>query len=93
IYASVIATILFALWANMPVAVAPGMGLNAFFTYTVVLGQGLAWQTALGAVFISGVVFLILTATGIRKKLVDGVPDVLRSAIGVGIGLFIAFIG
>lgn len=93
IWASVIATILFALWANMPIAVAPGMGLNAFFTYTVVLGQGLAWQTALGAVFISGVVFLILTLSGIRKKLVEGVPDVLRSAIGVGIGLFIAFIG
>ena len=93
IYASVIATVLFALWANMPVAVAPGMGLNAFFTYTVVLGQGLAWQTALGAVFISGVVFLILTVTGIRKKLVEGVPEILRSAIGVGIGLFIAFIG
>lgn len=93
IWASVIATILFALWANMPIAVAPGMGLNAFFTYTVVLGQGLTWQTALGAVFISGVVFLILTLTGIRKKLVEGVPDVLRSSIGVGIGLFIAFIG
>jgi adenine/guanine/hypoxanthine permease len=93
IYSSVIATVLFALWANMPVAVAPGMGLNAFFTYTVVLGQGLSWQTALGAVFISGVVFFILTISGVRKKLVDGVPEVLRSAIGVGIGLFIAFIG
>lgn len=93
IYSTVIATVLFALWANMPIAVAPGMGLNAFFTYTVVLGQGLSWQTALGAVFISGVVFFILTITGIRKKLVDGIPHVLRSAIGVGIGLFIAFIG
>ncbi|MEW9671949.1 NCS2 family permease [Ammoniphilus sp. 3BR4] len=93
IWASVIGTVLFALWANMPIAVAPGMGLNAFFTYTVVIGQGLSWQTALGAVFISGVVFLILTLTGIRKMLVEGVPEVLRSAIGVGIGLFIAFIG
>lgn len=93
IYASVFCTILMALWANYPVAVAPGMGLNAFFAYTVVLGQGLTWQTALGAVFISGVVFLILTVTGIRQKIVDGVPDVLKSAIAVGIGLFIAFIG
>lgn len=93
IYASVFATLIMALWANFPVAVAPGMGLNAFFAYTVVLGQGLSWQTALGAVFISGVVFLILTVTGVRQKIVDGVPNVLKSAIGVGIGLFIAFIG
>ncbi|TLS38926.1 NCS2 family permease [Pseudalkalibacillus caeni] len=93
IYASVFCTLLMALWANFPVAVAPGMGLNAFFAYTVVLGQGLSWQTGLGAVFISGVVFLILTLTGVRQKIVDGVPDVLKSAIGVGIGLFIAFIG
>jgi adenine/guanine/hypoxanthine permease len=93
IFASVFATLLMALWANFPVAVAPGMGLNAFFAYTVVIGQGLSWQTALGAVFISGVVFLLLTVTGIRQKIVDGVPLVLKSAIGVGIGLFIAFIG
>ncbi|MBU8878574.1 NCS2 family permease [Bacillus sp. FJAT-29790] len=93
IYASVFCTLLMALWANYPVAVAPGMGLNAFFAYTVVLGQGLSWQTALGAVFISGIVFLILTVTGIRQKIVDGVPGVLKSAIAVGIGLFIAFIG
>jgi adenine/guanine/hypoxanthine permease len=93
VFASVIATVIMALWANFPIAVAPGMGLNAFFAYTVVLGQGLSWQTALGAVFISGIVFLILTVTGVRKKIVDGVPNVLKSAIGVGIGLFIAFIG
>lgn len=93
IYASVFCTILMALWANFPVAVAPGMGLNAFFAYTVVLGEGLSWQTALGAVFISGVVFFILTVTGVRQKIVDGVPAVLKSAIGVGIGIFIAFIG
>ncbi|GLB61338.1 NCS2 family permease [Cytobacillus sp. NCCP-133] len=93
IYASVFCTLLMALWANFPVAVAPGMGLNAFFAYTVVLGQGLSWQTALGAVFISGVVFLTLTVTGVRQKIVDGVPSVMKSAIGVGIGLFIAFIG
>jgi adenine/guanine/hypoxanthine permease len=93
IFSSVFCTLLFALWANFPVAVAPGMGLNAFFTYTVVQGQGLSWQTALGAVFISGVIFLLLTVTGIRRMLVEAVPDVLKSAIGVGIGLFIAFIG
>lgn len=93
IYASVFCTLLMALWANFPVAVAPGMGLNAFFSYTVVLGAGLSWQTALGAVFISGIVFFILTVTGVRQMIVDGIPDVLKSAIGVGIGLFIAFIG
>jgi adenine/guanine/hypoxanthine permease len=93
IYASVFCTLLMALWANFPIAVAPGMGLNAFFAYTVVLGEGLTWQTALGAVFISGIVFLILTLTGVRQKIVDGVPPVLKSAIAVGIGLFIAFIG
>src|SRR5699024_6919159 len=93
IYASVFCTLLFALWVNYPVAIAPGMGLNAFFTYTVVIGEGLTWQTALGAVFISGLVFFILTVTGIRTKIVEGVPAPLKSAIGVGIGLFIAFIG
>ncbi|MGP7818789.1 NCS2 family permease [Niallia sp. 01092] len=93
IFASVFATLLMALWANMPIAVAPGMGLNAFFAYTVVLGQGLTWQTGLGAVFISGMVFFILTITGLRKKIIDGIPPVLKSAIAVGIGLFIAFIG
>ncbi|WML48251.1 NCS2 family permease [Neobacillus sp. PS3-34] len=93
IYASVFCTLLMALWANFPVAVAPGMGLNAFFAYTVVLGHGLSWQTALGAVFISGIVFLLLTITGVRQKIVDGVPNILKSAIAVGIGLFIAFIG
>ncbi|PFR98156.1 NCS2 family permease [Priestia megaterium] len=93
IFATVFATLLFALWANMPIAVAPGMGLNAFFTYTVVLGKGLTWQTGLGAVFISGVVFFILTITGLRKKIIEGIPAILKSAISVGIGLFIAFIG
>ncbi len=93
IFATVFATLLFALWANMPIAVAPGMGLNAFFTYTVVLGEGLTWQTGLGAVFISGVVFFILTITGLRKKIIEGIPTILKSAISVGVGLFIAFIG
>ncbi|MGH3087881.1 MAG: solute carrier family 23 protein, partial [Rubrobacteraceae bacterium] len=67
ILASVFATLLMAFWANFPVAVAPGMGLNAFFAYTVVLGQGLSWQTALGAVFISGIAFFVLTVTGVRR--------------------------
>ncbi|NPV26052.1 MAG: NCS2 family permease [Firmicutes bacterium] len=91
--ASAFATLVMGLYANYPIAVAPGMGLNAFFTYTVVLGMGLPWQTALGAVFISGVVFFLLTVTKVREWIVDGVPQVLRLAIGVGIGLFIAFIG
>ena len=91
--ASAFATFVMGLYANYPIAVAPGMGLNAFFTYTVVIGMKLPWQTALGAVFISGVVFFILTVTRVREWIVDGVPQVLRMAIGVGIGLFIAFIG
>jgi adenine/guanine/hypoxanthine permease len=91
--ASAFATLVMGLYANYPIAVAPGMGLNAFFTYAVVIGMKLPWQTALGAVFISGVVFFLLTVTKVREWIVDGVPPVLRSAIGVGIGLFIAFIG
>ena len=86
-------TLIMGLYANYPIALAPGMGLNAFFTYTVVLGMGLSWQTALGAVFISGVVFFLMTVTKIREWIIEGVPPVLRISIGVGIGLFIAFIG
>ena len=93
IWATFWATALMGLWANYPVAVAPGMGLNAFFTYTVVLSFGLSWPTALGAVFISGVVFLFLTLGGIRQAIINAVPMNLKSAIGVGIGAFIAFIG
>jgi AGZA family xanthine/uracil permease-like MFS transporter len=91
--ASAFATLVMGLYANYPIAVAPGMGLNAFFTYAVMIGMHVPWQTALGAVFISGVVFFLLTVTRVRQWIVDGVPLVLRSAIGVGIGLFIAFIG
>jgi len=90
---SAFATLIMGLYANYPIAVAPGMGLNAFFTYAVVLGMNLPWQTALGAVFISGGVFFLLTVTKLREWIVNGVPQVLRLAIGVGIGLFIAFIG
>lgn len=93
IWSAVFSTTLMGLWANYPVAVAPGMGLNAFFAYTAVLHFGLTWQAALAAVFISGVVFLILTIGGIRQAIIHSVPQYLKSAIGVGIGAFIAFIG
>jgi adenine/guanine/hypoxanthine permease len=79
--------------ANYPLALAPGMGLNAYFTYTVVKGMGVSWQTALGAVFISGIIFLLLTFGGIRQKLVAAIPYQLHAAVAAGIGLFIAFIG
>src|SRR6201996_5605296 len=79
--------------ATNPHALAPGMGLNAYFTYTVVLGMGVPWQTALGAVFLSGVIFLALTFSGIRQRLVAAIPHQLHAAVGGGIGLFIAFIG
>ena len=91
--ATILATLLMGLWANFPVGVAPGMGLVAFFTYTVVLGVGLSWQTALGAVFISGMVFFVLTLGGIRQAIIAVVPQNLKYAIAVGIGCFIAFIG
>lgn len=93
VWSAFAATLLMGLWANFPVAVAPGMGLNAFFTYTVVLGMGLPWQTALGAVFISGIVFLILTLGGIRQAIIEAVPVNLKCAIVVGVGTFIAFVG
>lgn len=93
ILATVFATAIMGLWANFPVAVAPGMGLNAFFAYYVCTTVGLHWTVALGAVFISGVVFFLLTVTKIRQMLIDAVPLALKSAIVVGIGMFIAFIG
>ncbi len=92
ILASIIGTLLAGIWAKVPYAMAPGMGLNAFFTYTLV-GGGVEWQTALGVVFISGVVFLALTVTGIRTKIIHTIPLALRLATGAGIGLFISFIG
>lgn len=88
-----LATLLVALWANAPLMMAPGMGLNAFFTYSLVLGQGVPWQTALGVVFLSGVFFLVLTWVGIRERIVRAIPLSLRLAASVGIGFFIAFIG
>jgi AGZA family xanthine/uracil permease-like MFS transporter len=86
-------SILMGALANYPLALAPGMGLNAYFTYTVVKGMGVSWQTALGAVFLSGIIFLILTIGGIRQRLVAAIPHQLHAAVGGGIGLFIAFIG
>ncbi len=85
--------ILMGLLSNYPLALAPGMGLNAYFTYTVVKGMGLPWQTALGCVFISGVAFLLLTVAGVRQLIISAVPRSLFAAVGGGIGLFIAFIG
>ncbi|SMC56601.1 NCS2 family permease [Sporomusa malonica] len=93
IWATALATTLMAVWANFPIAVAPGMGLNAFFAYYVVGVLHLSWQVALGAVFFSGILFLILTIGGIRQAIIKSVPMNLKCAIGVGIGLFIAFIG
>jgi adenine/guanine/hypoxanthine permease len=88
-----IGSILMGALANYPLALAPGMGLNAYFTYTVVKGMGVPWQTALGAVFLSGVIFLLLTFGGIRQKLLAAIPYQLHAAVAGGIGLFIAFIG
>jgi adenine/guanine/hypoxanthine permease len=88
-----ISSLLMGLIANYPLALAPGMGLNAYFTYTVVGAMGVKWQVALGAVFISGVLFLILTLTKVRELIIDAIPRGLKHAISAGIGLFIAFIG
>ena len=88
-----VGSILMGALANYPLALAPGMGLNAYFTYTVVKGMGVPWQTALGAVFISGALFLLLTLGGIRQKLVEAIPHQLHAAVAGGIGLFIALIG
>src|SRR6202046_2786945 len=86
-------SILMGVVARYPIALAPGMGLNAYFTYTVCLRMGIPWQTALGAVFLSGVVFLLLTAFGIRQLILRAIPQELYAAVACGIGLFIAFIG
>ena len=91
--ASLIGTLLMALLANYPFALAPGMGLNAYFAYTVVLQMGYTWQMALAAVMIEGIIFVILSLTSIREALFNAIPFVLKKAVSVGIGLFIAFIG
>ena len=88
-----IGCLIMGLVARYPLALAPGLGLNAFFAYTVVLGTGTPWQHALGAVFISSMFFLILTLTGLREKLINAIPIELKHAVGAGIGLFITFVG
>lgn len=91
--ASFIACAVMAFLANYPIALAPGMGLNAFMAYTVVLGMGYSWQFALCAVLIEGIIFILLTLTNVREKIIDCIPTVLKHAVTAGIGLFIAFIG
>ena len=86
-------TLIMGLWARLPIAQAPGMGLNAFFAFTVVLGMGIPWETALTATFLSGLVFLLLALTGVRGVVINAIPMELKLAVGAGIGLFIAFIG
>jgi len=88
-----VATLVMGVAANYPIALAPGMSLNAYFTYSIVLGRGVPWTTALGVVFFSGVLFLVLTLTRVREQIVNGIPDCLKHSTAAGIGLFIAFIG
>lgn len=91
--ASAIGCLVMGLLANYPIILAPSMGINAFFTYTVVLGMGYTWQFALCAMFIEGIIFILLTVTNVREKIIECMPDVLKHAITAGIGLFITFIG
>jgi len=91
--AAAIATLIMGLYANYPIALAPGMSLNAYFTYSVCLGMHVPWRTALGVIFFSGVVFLILTVTRVREQIVNGIPGCLKHSTAGGIGMFIAFVG
>ena len=91
--AALVGTLLMALFANYPFALAPGMGLNAYFAYTVVLGMGYSWETALTAVFVEGIVFIVLSLTNVREAIFNAIPKNLKAAVSVGIGLFIAVIG
>jgi len=93
ILSTAFATLLIGLYANIPIAMGPGLGLGAVFAFVMVGSMGLNWQTALGAVFVSGVLFFILAITNITKAVIEAIPTMLKSAIGVGLGLFIAFIG
>src|SRR5712692_7346385 len=88
-----IATLVMGLYANYPIALAPGMSLNAYFTYYVCLNMHVPWRTALGVVFFSGIVFLLLTVTRVREQIVNGMPDCLKHSTAAGIGMFIAFVG
>lgn len=91
--AAIIGCLAMAFWGKLPFGLAPGMGLNAFFVYSVCMGMGYSWQFALTAVLIEGIIFIILTLTNVREAIVNAIPLSLRNAIGAGIGLFIAFIG
>jgi len=91
--AAIVGTLVMALWAKLPFALAPGMGLNAFFAFSVVLGMGYTWQFALTAVLIEGLIFIILTIFNVREAIVNAIPETIKNAISSGIGLFIAFIG
>jgi len=90
---SAIGCLIMGLWANYPIALAPGMGINFYFTYTVVLGQGIPWEIALGAVFLSGVILILLTIFRFRELIINIIPDYLKNGIAAGIGIFITFIG
>ncbi|WP_085993324.1 NCS2 family permease [Oceanobacillus senegalensis] len=91
--AAAVGTLIMGLVAKYPVVLAPGMGLNAFFAYTVVIGYGIPWETALAGVLASGIIFIVLTLTGLREIIINAIPQNLKMAVGAGIGLFIAFIG
>lgn len=91
--AAALGTLLMGLLAKYPIALAPGMGLNAFFAYTVILTMGIPWQTALTGVLFSGLIFIILTLSGVREKIINSIPPELKLAVGAGIGLFITFVG
>jgi AGZA family xanthine/uracil permease-like MFS transporter len=91
--AAIVGSLAMAVWGKMPFGLAPGMGLNAFFVYTICMGMGYTWQFALTAVFIEGLIFILLTLTNLREAIVNAIPDSMKNAIGAGIGLFIAFIG
>ena len=88
-----IATTLMALFTNYPIAMAPGMGINAFFTFTICIAKGVPWSEALGMVFVNGIIFLSLSVTGVREKIIASIPLGLKIAVTCGVGLFIAFIG
>ena len=88
-----IGTLLMAILANYPFALAPGMGLNAYFCYTVVVNMGYSWRVALTAVFVEGIIFILLSLTNVREAIFNAIPQTLKYAVSVGIGLFIAFIG
>ena len=91
--AAIVGTLVMAFWAKLPFALAPGMGLNAFFVYTICLGMGKSWEFALTAVFVEGLLFILMTITNLREAIINAIPTTIKNAIGAGIGLYIAFIG